>query len=95
MDETARTVLVVLPGSRILSHEIPEDSIEVFDETKNIFNPITIEDYNGFLADQKDAVEAKAVENGLLDEAVNNARAALTSLLQPMAEEYGLELVIQ
>lgn len=94
IDISDAQLTVTLPKAIVLSHEMEEESLQIFDETRNIFNPITIEDYNGFLADQKDAVEAKAVENGLLDEAVNNARAALTSLLQPMAEEYGLELVI-
>ncbi len=43
-----------------------EDSLEVYDETRNLFNPITIEDYTGFTADQKQSIEAKATENGLL-----------------------------
>lgn len=93
ISETKLTV--TLPEAQILSHEMDEESLRVFDETKNIFNPITIEDYNGFLADEKDAVEAKAVANGLLDTAKDNAKTALTPFLLPLAEEYGLELVIQ
>ena len=72
-----------------------EDSLQVFDETRSIFNPITIEDYNGFLADQKDAMEAKAIANGLLDDARTNAGAVLEPLLRPLAEAYQLELIIQ
>ena len=86
---------VKLPNASILSHEMDEKSLQVFDETKNIFNPITIEDYNGFLADQKDAMEMKAMENGLLMDAGENAKTALELLLSPLAEEYGLELIIE
>ena len=92
VDEAARTVLVVLPGSRILSHEIPEDSIEVFDETRNIFNPITIEDYTTFTADQKAAVEQRALDSGLLAHADTKACTVVASFLRliPGMEEYRL-----
>lgn len=79
-----RTVRVVLPPARILSHEIDQDSLEVFDETKNIFNPITIQDYNGFQADQKGALEEKALESGLLEQAGQQARAVVSGLLAPL-----------
>lgn len=79
---SGKKITVTLPQSQILSHEIDEDSLEVFDETKNIFNPITISDYTGFAADQKDAVEQKAIENGLLTEASDKAKAAVRSLLE-------------
>ncbi len=94
--EISETQLTVtLPAAEILSHEMDEDSLQVFDETRSIFNPITIEDYNGFLADQKDAMEAKAIANGLLDDARTNAGAVLEPLLRPLAEAYQLELIIQ
>lgn len=92
VDEPSHTVTVALPEGKILSHEIPEDSIQVFDETHSIFNPITIEDYTGFTHDQKQAVEQKAVDNGLLTAAEEKARAAVESflLLMPGMEDYTL-----
>lgn len=93
ISDTALTV--TLPEARIVSHEMDEQSLEVFDETRNIFNPITIEDYNGFLADQKDVMEAKAIENGLLSNADGQARLILQQLLEPLAQQYGLELLIR
>ena len=56
VDEATQTIIITLPEGQILSHEIPEESIEVFDETHNLFNPITIEDYTGFTRDQKAAM---------------------------------------
>ena len=85
-------VTVTLPESRIISHEIPEDSLEVFDESDNLFNHITIEDYNAFTRDQKSAMEQRAVDGGLLDRANQEARTAVDSLLRimPGLEEYTL-----
>lgn len=81
------TVLVTLPPAQILSHEIDPESLEVFDETKNIFNPITIQDYNGFHADQRSVMEAKALESGLLEQAEDQAKLVVGGLLQPMLGE--------
>ena len=36
---------ITLPAAKILSHEIDEKSIEVYDESSNIFNQISINDY--------------------------------------------------
>ena len=92
VDEIRQAVTVRLPAGRILSHEIPEDSIEVFDESDNLFNRITIEDYTGFTLDQKKAMEQRAEDNGLLTSADEKARAAVESLLtlMPGMESYTL-----
>ena len=92
---TESAILVRLPEAVILSHEIDEDSLEIYDETRNIFNPITLSDYNGFQADQKSAMETKAVENGLLTQAREQAAAIARQVLTPIAEQYGLELQVQ
>ncbi|NCE65644.1 DUF4230 domain-containing protein [Pseudoflavonifractor sp. 524-17] len=74
-------VAVTLPAARIFSHEIDEDSLEIFDETRNLFNPIQIGDYTGFTKDQKDAIEARAIENGLLTAADQQAAESVKRLL--------------
>ncbi len=63
-----KNIDITVPEAKILSHEMDEESIEVFDETKNIFNQISITDYNQFAIDQKDNMEIKAKEKGLLEE---------------------------
>ena len=59
-------VTITLPEAQILSHEIDEDSVEVFDEKASIFNPFTVEDFTSFQADQKAAMEERALSRGLL-----------------------------
>ena len=85
-------VTVTLLESRIISHEIPEDSLEVFDESDSLVNHIPIEDYTAFTRDQKSAMEQRAVDGGLLDRANQEARTAVDSLLRimPGLEEYTL-----
>lgn len=90
VDELRKAVTITLPESKILSHEIPEDSLQVFDETRNIFNPITIEDYTGFTKDQKAEVEQKAIDEGLLTDAAEKARGAVETFvsLLPGSDTY-------
>ena len=95
VDETARRITVTLPESRILSHEILEDSLEVFDESSNIFNPISIQDYNGFTADQKDVMEQKSLERGLLQEADDKASMAVESLLSMLPETEAYTITVE
>lgn len=83
----ASGVLVQLPAAKVLSHEIDEQSLEVFDEKTSIFNPFTVEDYNGFQADQKAVMEQKALDNGLLEEANAQAVDAVTRLLASVVPE--------
>ena len=92
VNEAVKAVTVTLPESKIVSHEIPEDTIEVFDENDNLFNHITIDDYTGFAHDQKAAVEQKAIDNGLLTAASEQAREAVETLLRllPGMDKYTL-----
>lgn len=94
VDEVAKTITITLPEGQILSHDIPEESIEVFDETHNIFNPIRIEDYTGFTRDQKAQMEQQATDGGLLTEAVEKARSAAESFLSllPGMDRYTLQI---
>lgn len=89
-----KTITVTLPEGKILSHEIDENSLEVFDETKNIFNPIRIEDYTGFTADQRASMEERATEEGLLTAASERARTLVEQFIAalPNAQEYTITI---
>lgn len=89
VDQDAKVVTVKLPGAEILSHEIDEDSVKIYDEKTSIFNPFTVEDYTSFYADQKKTVEEKAREKGLLTEAQTQAENAVRQLLDPVLSAAG------
>jgi len=94
---SGKTITVSVPQSQILSHEIDEESIEVFDETKNIFNQISITDYNQFAIDQKDKMEENVIEKGLLDEAQDKVETVITSFIKSsyqLSDEYEIKFII-
>lgn len=80
-------VTVSLPQPEILSHEIDQDSLKVYDESRNIFNQISVQDYAQFSVDQQQAMEQKAIAGGLLEEAKGAAERALTGLLTALEQE--------
>ena len=80
-DDEKHTVTIRLPEIRILSCEISEDSFELFDETKNIFTPLKLNDVNRSLAALKEEVREKAIANGLLEAARKNAELMIKVFL--------------
>lgn len=89
-----KTVHVALPAAEILSHEINEDSVEVFDEKTSIFNPLHVTEFADFQADQKAAMEEKVLSTGLLQEAGEKAKNSVRALLGPVLPQgYQLNLV--
>ena len=89
VDQGVKTVTVTLPQAEILSHEIDEDSVKIYDEKTSIFNPFTVQDYTSFYVDQKKTVEEKAREKGLLTEAQAQAEHAVRQLLEPVLTAAG------
>lgn len=92
VNEKSRRITVTLPKSKIISHEIFEDDIRVFDEKDSVFNKITIENYNDFVASQKDGMERRAIEMGLLSSADSNAKNVIRTFLSliPAMDTYVL-----
>ncbi|MDE7242504.1 MAG: DUF4230 domain-containing protein [Oscillospiraceae bacterium] len=94
VNEGKKLVTVKLPESQVISHEIKEDSLTVYDESNNLLNRISINDYAEFATDQKAVWEEHAIENGLLTEAGDRAKEVVESLLNmvPGMEEYTLQV---
>lgn len=82
IDETAKTITVIMPEAKIFSHEVFEDSFETLDQTRNIFNPIEIDDINNFIGESKNFMEEKAEANGLLEHADKNAQSLIENSLK-------------
>lgn len=85
IEVTGKKIHIKLPEAEILSHEIDEESLEVFDETTSIFNPLKIKDYSNFNKDQKKAMEAKAKEKGILTQAKEKAVLSIENLIGQIA----------
>ena len=93
-----KTIIVKLPEIAILANQIDESSIEVYDESKNILNPISIEDYTTFAKQQKIKAEEEAIENGFLSESATKAQASIQKFLQMLPDvkaNYTIEVTFQ
>lgn len=90
-----KSIEVRIPAAEILSHEIYEDSLKVYDERESIFNRIDIEDYNNFSKDQKTEVENRAIKKGLLKEADEESKKAIQEILMAdtILSKYDIKLV--
>ena len=89
---------ITLPAAKILSHEIDENSIEVYDESSNIFNQISINDYKSFATKEKKKNEKEAISNGILEKSKTKAEQTLTTYLQAIPEikdHYKLNITIE
>lgn len=87
VEVSGTAVTVRLGAAKILSHEIEEDSVEIFDEKTSIFNPFTVEDFSSFQTDQKKAMEQRALDRGLLREARTRAEDSVRLLLEDVLPE--------
>lgn len=90
-----KSIEVRIPASEILSHEIYEDSLKVYDERESIFNRIDIEDYNDFSKDQKSEIEKKAIKKGLLKEADEESKRAIEEILMgdTILSKYDIKII--
>ena len=84
VDVEGESVHVSMPKAKILDSVIDENSVKVYDESQNTFNPIKITDYNNALKKEKNTMVEDALKQGILKQASDQARLAITTLLQGM-----------
>ena len=96
IDETHKVLTVNMPKAKILSHETDTESVELLDEKNGLFNSVSIEDKIGFDEEVGDEMEERAVENGLLTKAQENAEQIIKNLITniPGIEEYRIDFII-
>jgi hypothetical protein len=78
------TIHIRLPESTILSNELDNDSLTVYDEKNSIFNSFSFSDMNASQADLKKTAEETAIERGLLETADANARQLIEKTVGSM-----------
>ncbi|NLH62978.1 MAG: DUF4230 domain-containing protein [Erysipelotrichaceae bacterium] len=80
-DEKNLKVTVKLPEAKILNTDLDTDSFKLFDETQGLFTNITLTEPNTGLSEMKDEANTKAISNGLLDKAKENAQVLIKGML--------------
>ncbi len=94
IDEDRKEIEITLPEPKILSHEFDYDSFDVRDAKKSILNDLSFDDYNGFMEEQKKAVEEKFMSDEKNLEAVTeNAKKVYEKFIGEMDStgEYKIE----
>lgn len=85
-------IMVTLPQATITSHVIDEKSIQLFNESKNIFNQISVQDYVDFTKVLKEEKELDLETKGLLEQAQEKSKEVLTTLIDTLTDhEYTIE----
>ena len=91
------TIHVTVNKPTVLSNSIDESSIEVYDETKNIFNPISVSDYKAFAVEQKDKALSEAKKKGLMKTAQKNTEKSIKEIISiiPDTDDYTIEVTFK
>lgn len=91
------TIHVTVHKPTVISNSIDESSIEVYDETKNIFNPISVNDYKKFAVEQKETALSEAKKKGLMKTAQENTKKSVKEIISviPDTDEYTIEVTFK
>ena len=76
-----KTITVTMPRAAITSNDVDENSLEIYDESRNLFTPLTLTDLQSSRVLMEQEAEKTAVQNGLLAAADSNARLLLENFL--------------
>lgn len=93
-----KSLLVTLPKARILSHTPDRESVEVLNEKDGLFNRVHVEDQTAFESVCDNEMEQRAIENGILDKAQENAKNLILNFLEDIPSivesEYKIEFEV-
>lgn len=91
------TIHVTVDKPTVISNSIDESSIEVYDETKNIFNPISVNDYKKFAVEQKETALSEAKKKRLMKTAQENTKKSVKEIISviPDTDEYTIEVTFK
>jgi hypothetical protein len=91
------TIHVTVNKPTVISNSIDESSIEVYDETKNIFNPISVSDYKAFAVEQKEKALSEAKKKGLMKTAQKNTEKSIKQIIFiiPDTDDYNIEVTFK
>lgn len=91
-DDTSHNIYVDIPEVKTLSADIDLYSFKVLHEENNIFSPITLTEHNDSLIQLRENALSDAINSGLYDRALDNAKTILTSFISQVypSNEYSI-----
>jgi len=93
VDENNMTIFIGLPDAQILSSEVDNDSLIIYDERNNPLNNFSFSELNLAIVDIKQKAEETAIAKGLLIRSQENAESIIRSTIESFygTEEYNVE----
>ncbi len=95
-NKKTKEIIVSIPNAKILSHEIDNESIETLDERDGLFNKVKIDDARELDAKSKNTMEQTAIERGVLERALENAKEIIYKIINTdVLKEEGYTIVFE
>lgn len=96
INKMKKEIVISIPRAEILSHVIDDRSFEIYDEKDGLFNKVEIKDIKTFEITSKDEMERRAIENGILDKALENAKDIIYKLVNTdVVKDKGYQIVFE
>lgn len=94
-DENLKSITVKMPHAGIQATTIDKDSFEVYSEKESLWNQIKLEDFNNSLSEFEKAANQKAIDNGILERADEQAKILIENFIKnfPHASEYEITFI--
>ncbi len=86
-EETKKNIYVEIPQIQILSIEIDPNSFKLYHEDESVFAPITLEEHNESMKELESTAQEDAINNGLYDRALENAKVLLTAFISQVYDQ--------
>lgn len=92
IENAGNEIHVHIPEAEIFGVQVDPESYTIYYEGESIFNKLKIEDVNEAQKSLEEEVREKAVTNGILENATNNARMLITGYLSAIYDlnEYNI-----
>lgn len=94
-DEENKSVTITLPKSKITHVDIDKDSFQAYSEKEQLWNKLTIEDYNDSLKEFETKAKAKAMDKGVLNRADENAKKTILSFVTSLLDDSEYKIVVR
>ena len=89
VDESNHVVTVAMPLAEIIDVNVNPESLEIYDESRNAFSPLKVDDLNNSLVEVEREAEEQSIANGILESAQENAKTLVKAFL---SQSYDMEV---
>ena len=95
VNDEAKEIQVTMPEIRVLSSEVDLESFKLYHENWSHFRPIRTEEFNAAAQAMKVEAQNRAVENGLLDNAQENAERVIQGFIHQNFDPQEYKIVFE